>query len=89
MDPPTVSVSSSICFYMQAGLVKDTVKLDVSDLTLKTLKEHACNFVDRKVSCQFGVFECVCARGNCDDDDDDDQRQLITTSMGYTSNERN
>lgn len=52
--PPIVTnMPGEIGIYMQAGLVKDTVKLDTSELTLKTLKEYACNFVDRKVSGSF------------------------------------
>lgn len=49
MDPPILNVPSEICINMQAGLVKDSVKVDTSDLTLRTLKEYACNFIDRKV----------------------------------------
>lgn len=50
MDPPTLNMPTEICIYMQSGLVKDSVKLDTEELTLKTLKEYACNFIDRKVS---------------------------------------
>lgn len=50
MDPPTLNVPTEICISMQAGLVKDNVKVDTSDLTLRTLKEYACNFIDRKVN---------------------------------------
>lgn len=49
MDPPILNVPSEICINMQAGLVRDSVKVDTSDLTLRTLKEYACNFIDRKV----------------------------------------
>lgn len=48
MDPPILNVPSEICINMQAGLVRDSVKVDTSDLTLRTLKEYACNFIDRK-----------------------------------------
>ncbi|KAH9493484.1 Serine/threonine-protein kinase D1 [Dermatophagoides farinae] len=41
--------ATEICINMQAGLVKDLVKVDTAELTLKTLKEYACNFIDRKV----------------------------------------
>lgn len=49
---PLVSVNntSSISFLLQSGLAKDTVTIETSDLNLKSLKDLACNFVDRKVS---------------------------------------
>lgn len=55
MDPPILNVPSDICIFMQAGLVRDSVKLDTSDLTLRTLKEYACNFIDRKVKYSLRV----------------------------------
>lgn len=49
---PLVSVNngSSISFFLQSGLQKDAVTIETSDLNLKSLKDLACNFVDRKVS---------------------------------------
>ena len=49
---PLLSVNSSpssITFYLQSGLAKDSVTIETSDLNLKSLKDLACNFVDRKV----------------------------------------
>ncbi|KAI1295433.1 Serine/threonine-protein kinase D1 [Halotydeus destructor] len=45
---PLLNVPGELCFNMQAGLAKDTVTIDTSELNLKTLKDLACNFVDRK-----------------------------------------
>lgn len=42
--------TQEIYINMQSGLIKDSIKLDPTELTLKTLKEYACNFIDRKVS---------------------------------------
>lgn len=41
-------VGGEITFLFQSGLVKDTVTVDVCELTLKTLKDLACTFVNRK-----------------------------------------
>ena len=49
MDPPRLEIAEEVSFFMQSGLIKDTVKVDMSELTLKTLKDCACNFIDRKV----------------------------------------
>lgn len=59
MDPPILNVPSDICIFMQAGLVRDSVKLDTSDLTLRTLKEYACNFIDRKVKYSLRVVHIM------------------------------
>ncbi|KAJ6217177.1 hypothetical protein RDWZM_008334, partial [Blomia tropicalis] len=48
MEPPILNVPSEICIFMQAGLVRDSVKVDTIDLTLRSLKEYACTFIDRK-----------------------------------------
>lgn len=49
---PLVSVNNGSCisFFLQSGLLKDGVEIETSDLNLKSLKDLACNFVDRKVS---------------------------------------
>ena len=50
---PLLSVNScttAVSFFLQAGLAKDGVRMETSDLNLKSLKDLACNFVDRKVS---------------------------------------
>ena len=41
----------TLTFHMQIGLVREsvTVQMEGGDLTLATLKEIACAFVDRKV----------------------------------------
>lgn len=49
METPTLNVPGEISFFMQAGLTKDVVTVDMSELNLKTLKDLACNFIDRKV----------------------------------------
>jgi hypothetical protein len=48
---PVVSVNNTtaVSFFLQSGLAKDSVRMETSDLNLKTLKDVACNFVDRKV----------------------------------------
>lgn len=38
-----------VTFLFQFGLIRDTVSVAVSTLTLKTLKELACDFINRKV----------------------------------------
>lgn len=41
-----------IAFILQLGLIRDSVTLNASCFTLKTLKEAACDFVNEKVSIQ-------------------------------------
>lgn len=48
MEPPTLNISDDISFQMQAGLIRDSVTIDTSELNLKSLKDLACNFIDRK-----------------------------------------
>lgn len=50
MEPtvPTLNVPGEITFILQCGLIKDTVTVDVSDLNLKSLKNIACSFIDKK-----------------------------------------
>lgn len=43
-------VPGEIHFLMQCGLIRDKVNIDIVDLNLKTLKDTAVNFIDRKVS---------------------------------------
>ena len=45
----SVNNASAISFFLQSGLAKDSVTIETSDLNLKSLKDLACNFVDRKV----------------------------------------
>lgn len=45
-----ISTSSEVTFLFQLGLVRDSVTVDVASLTLKTLKDLACDFITRKVS---------------------------------------
>jgi len=56
MEPPILNVPGEVSFFMQAGLVKDVVKVDTSELTLKTLKDCACNFIDRKVKSNKNIY---------------------------------
>lgn len=39
-----------ITFLFQFGMVRDTVTVAPNTLTLKTLKDMACNFINNKVS---------------------------------------
>ena len=39
-----------ISFHLQHGLTRDSVTINAANLTLKTLKDEACNFIDTKVS---------------------------------------
>lgn len=39
-----------VTFIFQFGLTRDTVSVESSTLTLKTLKEHASDFINSKVS---------------------------------------
>ncbi|XP_022252201.1 serine/threonine-protein kinase D1-like isoform X2 [Limulus polyphemus] len=48
METPVLKVPGDITLFLQAGLVKDIVTVDISELNLKTLKDVACNFIDRK-----------------------------------------
>ena len=43
--------SSQITFMFQVGLVRDFMTTDASQMTLKTLKDLACNFINHRVSC--------------------------------------
>lgn len=43
-----ISVGGEITFTLKSGLIKDTVTVNASDVTLKTLKELACEFIDKK-----------------------------------------
>lgn len=54
MEPPTLNLPDEVTFMMQAGLARDSITVDVCDLNLKSLKDLACNFVDKKVC--FYVF---------------------------------
>lgn len=49
MEPPTLNLPDEVTFMMQAGLARDSITVDVCDLNLKSLKDLACNFVDKKV----------------------------------------
>ncbi|XP_072152360.1 serine/threonine-protein kinase D3 [Bemisia tabaci] len=40
--------SEEIVFLFQFGLIRDTKNVDVSTLTLRTLKDHACDFIKAK-----------------------------------------
>lgn len=42
--------NSQVTFMFQVGLVRDFVTTDASQLTLKTLKDLACNFINQRVS---------------------------------------
>lgn len=57
MDAPTLSIEGEVTFTLQSGLSKDLVTVDSSDLTLKTLKDLACEFIDSKV-CIFFLYHC-------------------------------
>ena len=46
-----------LLFHMQIGLVRESVAIEGKDLTVHTLKDIACAFVDRKVS--IGLLEYV------------------------------
>ncbi|KAG1684723.1 Serine/threonine-protein kinase D3 [Nymphon striatum] len=48
MDAPTLSFGGEVTFQLQSGLTKDLVTVDSSDLTLKTLKDLACDFINSK-----------------------------------------
>jgi hypothetical protein len=61
MEPPILNVPGEIGFQMQCGLIRDGVTIEISELNLKTLKDTACNFIDRKVSTS-GVSALLSAR---------------------------
>ncbi|XP_076360399.1 serine/threonine-protein kinase D1-like isoform X2 [Tachypleus tridentatus] len=48
MDTSMLKIPGEITFFLQTGLFKDTVSVDVSELNLKKLKDLACNFIDKK-----------------------------------------
>jgi len=45
------SCNGEVTFLFQVGLVRDSVTVDASLLTLKTLKDEACKFICKKVLC--------------------------------------
>lgn len=48
MSVRTTMEGPDVTFIFQFGLIRDTVSIDASTLTLKTLKEHACDFINSK-----------------------------------------
>ncbi|UYV75301.1 PRKD1 [Cordylochernes scorpioides] len=48
MELPVLNIPGEVNFSMQAGLVRDVVIVDVGQLNLKSLKDLACNFIDKK-----------------------------------------
>lgn len=59
MELPVLNVPGEINFLMQCGLIRDKVNIDIVDLNLKTLKDTAVNFIDRKVSFFFVIFSGI------------------------------
>lgn len=53
MEPPILNLPDEVTFTMQVGLARDSITVDVGDLNLKSLKDLACNFVDKKVHILF------------------------------------
>lgn len=41
--------NGQVTFMFQVGLVRDFITTDASQLTLKTLKDLACNFINQRV----------------------------------------
>ena len=59
MSIPQLNVNpGEVSFFLQSGLLKDSVTIEASELNLKSLKDLACNFVDRKVSQSLISFIC-------------------------------
>lgn len=50
MEPPVLNIPGELTFVLQAGIVKESVSLNISDISLEKLKEIACNFLDKRVS---------------------------------------
>ena len=49
--------NGQVTFMFQVGLVRDFITADASQLTLKTLKDLACNFINQRVSFfSFSLF---------------------------------
>ncbi|XP_054723048.1 serine/threonine-protein kinase D1-like [Uloborus diversus] len=48
MEPPILNIPGELSFVLQAGILRDTVTVNVNDFTLDKLKELACNFVDKR-----------------------------------------
>ncbi|XP_015783313.1 serine/threonine-protein kinase D1 [Tetranychus urticae] len=48
MDLPLVNITGDITFSLQSGLIRDEVNINTSKLNLKSLKDLACNFIDKK-----------------------------------------
>ncbi|XP_040073950.1 serine/threonine-protein kinase D3 isoform X2 [Ixodes scapularis] len=48
MELPVLNVPAEVTFLMQAGVVRDTVTVETSEMNLKSLKDMACNFVHKK-----------------------------------------
>ena len=56
MSEDTSLKSGGLTFAMQIGLVRESVTVEGGELTLATLKDIACAFVDRKVHFLFWLF---------------------------------
>lgn len=47
---------TEVTFLFQFGLIRDTISVDVTTLTLRSLKQYACDFVNSKVSLNYTNF---------------------------------
>ncbi|GIY57510.1 hypothetical protein CEXT_208101 [Caerostris extrusa] len=56
MEPPILNLPDEVTFMMQVGLARDSITVDVGDLNLKSLKDLACNFVDKKTYRKIDSF---------------------------------
>lgn len=51
--------NAGMTFAMQIGLVRESVTVVEGDITLATLKDIACGFVDKKVGEPFPLWQSV------------------------------
>ncbi|GIY18404.1 hypothetical protein CEXT_310971 [Caerostris extrusa] len=48
MEPPVLNIPSDLTFVLQAGLLRETLSVNINEFSLEKLKELACNFLDKK-----------------------------------------
>ncbi|GFT39705.1 hypothetical protein NPIL_56091 [Nephila pilipes] len=48
MEPPVLNIPNDLTFILQAGLLRETVTINISEFSIEKLKELACNFLDKK-----------------------------------------
>lgn len=55
MEPPTLNIPGEVTFVLQAGILKESVTVNVNDFSFEKLKEITCSFLDKKVLFVFSL----------------------------------